>query len=91
MKPTINIISTFDRVENKDGADHFTGTLDVAVLRKAKQREVEVVLVPIEAVPPTLLTFMTKNGINKTGLVMFAGTSAQESARTDKRRKGPQE
>ena len=81
MKPTINIISTFDRVENKDGADHFTGTLDLSALRKTRQREVEVVLVPIEAVPPTLLTFMTKNGINKTGLVMFAGTGNQELGR----------
>ena len=91
MRPAINIISTFDRIEGKDGADHFTGTLDLAALRKTKQREIEVVLVPIGAVPPTLLTLMTKNGINKTGLVMFAGSGAQEPTRTDKRRKTPQE
>jgi len=91
MKPAINIISTFDRIEGKDGADHFTGILDLAALRKTKQHEVEVVLVPIEAVPPTLLTLMTKNGISKSSLVMFAGAATQEPARTTKGRKTPQE
>ena len=85
MKPSINIISNFSRIKDEVGNDHFTGTIDVAALKKTKESEIEVVLVPIESVPKTLAGLMSRNSVTKDGLIMFAGASASEE---DNRKKG---
>jgi len=78
MKPTIRIISTFDKIEDSDGSEHFTGTLDIAALRKIKSREIEVVLVPVDSIPKTLGKLMAKSGLSEGSLVMFGGTGGQD-------------
>jgi len=78
MNPSINIISTFSRIKDENGNDHFTGSIDVAALRKIRMNEIEVVLVPIESVPKTLAKLMTRNAVSKDGLIMFAGAAAPD-------------
>jgi hypothetical protein len=76
MKTNLNIITAFKK--NADGAEYFTGTIDVAALRKLKQLEIEVVLMPAQQLPRPLDTIMARNGA--ADLIMFAATGASESA-----------
>ena len=80
MKPTIHIVSTFSRTKDENGNDHFTGTIDVAALKKTRLSEVEVVLVPIESVPKTLAKLMSRSALGKDSLIMFAGGSSPDES-----------
>ena len=79
MKSPLNIITTFNRIKDENGADHFTGTIDLATLKKTKLSEIEIVLIPIESIPKTLTKLLNKSVNNKDGLIMFAGTTAPEA------------
>jgi len=76
MKPMLNVLSSFIRVEETDGAEHFTGTLNLAALRKMKVKEIEVVLMPVKAVPKSLVGLMDRGGGGKAEYLLFAGVGA---------------
>jgi hypothetical protein len=87
MKLPINVITTLKRVPGEDGKDHFIGTLEPSVLKKARASEIDIVLMPLESIPNTLVHLMSKSGIEKNSLIMFANTGSP--AATDKKeRKG---
>ncbi len=81
MKPNVSIVATFSRIRTESNTDQntgFTGKIDLKALKRRGQSEVEVVLVPMESVPPTLAALMNKTGIPKDGLIMFAASNEQE-------------
>ena len=75
-KPTLNLLSSFTRVEEADGGEHFAGTLSLAALRKAKVKEIEVVLMPVKAVPRSLVGLMDRAGAEKAEYLLFASVGA---------------
>ena len=78
MKPNLTIISTF-KATGADGAEHYTGTIDIAVLRKLKQHEVNAILMPARNMPEPLGTIMTKNS-DEADLIMFAVSTPMEKS-----------
>ncbi|MFC1737318.1 hypothetical protein ACFL1X_14495 [Candidatus Hydrogenedentota bacterium] len=78
MKPLVNLIGAFKKVEEEKGTPHFAGTLDMAALKKTKLREIELVLIPIESVPKSLVSLMKKAGTDNADLLVFATTGNEK-------------
>ena len=71
MKPGINLMSVFSKVKGNDGSEYYTGALNPALFRKIKDKEIDVVLMPLESVPESLVTLLKKSGNQKADLLMF--------------------
>ena len=65
-----NLICSFHRIQGEDGKAYYKGSFSPSSLRKAKRNEIEVILVPSEAVP-NLSEFMRKAGKEEADLLMF--------------------
>ena len=78
METGISVISTFSRVKVEDGTEYFTGILDGRVLRKIRNAEVEVVLMPLESIPKGVFDLMKKSGNTSTDLLMFGTVREKE-------------
>ena len=85
MKPPVDILGLFTRMAGEDGTYYFSGTLDKASLKRLKQPENEILLVPVQHVPKALAGMLPKTTGLQDGLLMFAGTGATEPTT---RRKG---
>jgi len=77
MKPGIDLISVFTKINAEDGSDFYSGTMNPVVFKKAKQ-DIEVVLMPSETVPMSILDLLRKAGNQKADLLMFAVVGREE-------------
>ncbi len=80
MKSTVNLIAAFQPVKGENGSTHYTGKIDMAVLKKTRIKEIEVALVPADNVPPGLGSLLGKAGVNVDSLLMFIGGQPQETS-----------
>jgi hypothetical protein len=80
MDAPFNLITGFKKTTSKDGAEHYLGTINVKALRKAGTSQVQVVLLPSERLPESLLGFMKKS--NETpDLLLFAEAGPEKPTR----------
>jgi len=84
MNPTINLISGFKKVKTEDGAEHFSGTLNLKALKKAGTSEIQVVLLPNEGLPKGLLDLMKKGG-QVPDLLLFSEIPNTKPVRTSQK------
>ena len=75
MKPHVNLVNVFEKVKDDNGEEYFTGTLDLATLKKVKRDEIRVVFMTGDLLPASLHELMGKNAEAKSGLFMFVEAS----------------
>ena len=88
MKPGINLISVFSKVKGEDGSEYYSGSLNAASLKKAKEKEIDVVLMPVEAIPKSLVELIKKSGNQKADLLMFGAAGDGEGKGGENRKSG---
>ena len=71
MNPGVDVISVFEKKNDENGTEFFTGTIDLKALKKIKADELRVVMMPGDLLPPSLLGLMGKSEMAMNGLFMF--------------------
>ncbi len=81
MKPGINLISVFSKVKGEDGSEYYSGSLNVASLKKTKEKEIDLVIMDVEAIPRSLVELIKKSGNQKADLLMFGAEGEGDGER----------
>jgi len=80
MEAPFNLIAGFKKTSSEEGAENYSGTINVKALRKAGGGQVRVVLLPSNRLPESLLGLM-KKGSDSPDLLLFAETGDEKPAR----------
>ena len=72
MKETLRMIAILKRLAPENGVEHFEGSLDATLLRKASRRDVEIVLMPVDQLPASLRALLGEGRPAPDDLLVFA-------------------
>ena len=75
MKPGIDLVSVFEKKQDENGGEYFTGTMDIKTLKKIKGDELRVVIMNGNLLPKSLHSLMGKSVSETNGLFMFVENS----------------
>jgi len=78
------LITFFSRKQTEEGSEYFEGSLNPALLKKSKTQEIEVVLLPSESIPQSLMGLFEKSGNGNMDLLMFGLLPTEEKKAKDK-------
>jgi len=78
MRPGIDLISVFTKINSEDDSEFYSGTMNPVVFKKAKQ-DVEVVLMPADSAPRSIMDLLRKSGAPKADILMFGAIGEEAS------------